>query len=672
LRCSVPQAWAHACGDAADAALLALWERNRSGFGQHCDVSAQVSVMQATQSLMLNHPFGVALGARVGGGMRLGPLDIRLVWPCLDGTVTITFLFGASAGPFSARLFEWLYEEGFCDEATRDKDWVGFGSRLSLGEDPISEFDRVKDILAAFCLTKTKQELFDAAMARKLLIAPASTIADVFTNEQFLVRRYWDEVEHPELGRAIRYPGPFVQPSTGRLPAMSRPPRLGEHTEEVLGALAEATPPAPAASAATAAASTAPGPAVASPLGEDELRAAAPLAGLKVLDFMWSLAGPSISRVLADYGATVVRIESSKRIEMGRTLNPFWQDKNDVEASGLFNNVNAGKLGVCLDLNSESGKAVVADLVRWADVVTESYSPRAMARWGLDYAHLREINPDIVMLSSCLMGQSGPLASLAGFGNLAAAIAGFFHTTGWPDRTCVGPYGGYTDYLSPRFAVVALLAALEQRRRTGQGCYLDFSQCESAMWALGPAFADYEVNGRIWERAGNADRNHCPHLVTPCAGDDRWMAIVCEDDEQWRALCQVAQFGPDAAGWSTAERLARREEIDGMVSTWTASQHGPRLAEKLQAAGVPAHVLADSRDVWEDPQLEARGHWAWVDHDLFGPIPVEASRFRLSRTPAPPIRSAPTLGQHVYEVLHELLGYDDDRIGDLAGEGVLE
>ena len=374
---------------------IALWERNTSGRGQHCDVSAQTSVMQATQSLVLNHPFGVPLAARVGGGMRLGPLDIRLVWPCQDGTVTITFLFGASAGPFSARLFQWIWEEGCCDEATRDKDWVGFGSRLSRGEDPIAEFDRVKGILERFCLGKTKQQLLDAAMERKLLIAPAATIADVFANEQFHVRDYWDQVEHPELGRTIRYPGPFVRPSTGRLPAPGAPapPRrahrggAGRRPARRRGRQA--------------------GPAAAGPgrlegacagRGGARPRRAGRLSGLKVLDFMWSLAGPHITRVLADYGATVVRVESSKRIEMGRTLNPFWQDKDDVEASGLFNNVNAGKLGICLDLNTEEGRSVIFDLVRWADVVTEAYSPRAMARWGLDYARLRDGQP---AASSC-------------------------------------------------------------------------------------------------------------------------------------------------------------------------------------------------------------------------------------------------------------------------------
>jgi crotonobetainyl-CoA:carnitine CoA-transferase CaiB-like acyl-CoA transferase len=653
VRCSVPQAWAHASGDAVDAVLIALWERRQSGLGQHCDVSVQQSVMQATQSLVLNHAFGVELGARVGGGMRLGPLDIQLVWPCLDGTVSITFLFGASAGPFSGRLFEWMYEEGACEQADRDIDWEMFGTLIHNGDVPVSAFDHLKHLLAAFCLTKTKQELFDAALERKLLIAPASSIADVVETPHFIERDYWDRIPHPAVKGPIRQPGPIVKPSYGRLPELGPAPRLGEHTQEILAALTD-TVPSPVAGT------------------EGGGSGAGPLAGLKVLDFMWSLAGPAITRVLADYGATVVRVESSNRIEMGRTLNPFWQDKTDPEASGVFLNANAGKLDICLDLNIPEGREVAIDLARWADVVTESYSPRAMVKWGLDYETLRGVNPGLVMMSSSLAGHTGPLASFAGFGNLASALAGFFHTTGWPDRTCVGPYGGYTDYLSPRFAVAALMAGLHRQARTGEGCYLDFSQAEGAMWALGPAFAEFEVNGRVWERAGNSDRNHAPHVVAPTAGDDRWIAVVCETDQQWRSLCKLAGFDPSLAGLGAAERVARSDELEGLVAAWTADQEGPALAGRLQAAGVPAHHLADAADLWADEHLAARSHWAWVEHAMFGQIPIEGSRFALSRTPTPPLASAPTLGQHTFEILQDILGYDSDRIADLAAAEVLE
>ena len=631
--------------------MLALVERQRSGLGQFCDVSAQQSVMQATQSLVLNAPFGVPLAFRVGGGMQLGPLKVQLVWPCLDGTVSITFIFGASAGPFSRRLFEWIHEEGMCDDATLAKDWIMFATQIHLGEETPEEFERLKSVLAAFCLTKTKQELLDGAMARRLLIAPASTIEDVYGFDQFHERGYWDHVEHPELAKTLRYAGPVVQPSTGRLGNLGRAPHLGEHASAVLSPASLARRPRVA-------------------LGGSATDK--PLAGLKVLDFMWSLAGPAISRVLADFGATVVRVESSQKIEMGRTLNPFWEDKPGAENSGLFMNANAGKLGICLDLNKAEGREVVADLVRWADVVTESYSPKAMRSWGLDYPSLAKLNPQLVMMSSCLMGQTGPLSTFAGFGNLGAAMAGFFHTTGWADRTCVGPYGGYTDYLSPRLAVASLLAAVHRRAETGVGCYLDFSQAEAAMLALGPAFLDYEVNGRNWERVGNEDRNHCPNVVAPCAGEDRWVAVVCETDAQWRSLCAEAGFASAAASWSAAERLARRAEVEALVCSWTASQVAGEVDARLQAVGVPAHSLVDAHELWVDPQLRHRGHWQTVDHAMHGEVPIEGTRMNLSRTPAGPYAAAPTLSQHVYEILHDILGYDEDRITDLAIAEALE
>ncbi|MCC6437953.1 MAG: CoA transferase [Acidimicrobiales bacterium] len=656
VRCAVPQAWFQPCGDAADAALIALWDRAYSGVGRHCDISAQQSIMQSTQSMVLAPFFNAPLGARIGGGMRLGPLDVKLVWPCQDGTVSITFLFGAAVGPFSRRLFEWVYEEGGCDEYTRDKDWVMFGTQLHTGEETVEEFDRLKDVLQRFCLTKTKQELFEGAMQRKLLIAPASTIEDVFGFEHFAVRDYWDHVDTPALGRTVRYPGPVVKPSTGRPAPMAAAPALGEGNDEVLSE-----------------ASLARRPSVHLPASGPGSGAGArrPLEGLKVLDFMWSLAGPSVSRVLADHGATVVRIESSNRIEMGRTLSPFFQDKPDPEGSAVYLNANAGKLGLCLDPTKPEGKAVVEDLVRWADVVTEAYSPGAMGRWGLGYDRLREINPNVVMLSSSLVGQVGPLASFAGFGNLGAAMAGFFHTTGWPDRICVGPYGGYTDYLSPRMGVAALMAALLQSQRTGEGCYLDVSQTEGAMWSLGPAFLDYDVNGRVWDRAGNTDRNHAPHLVAPCAGADRWIAVVCETDAQWQRLCELAGFDAALRELSRTERLARAGELDELISAWTASQDATELAARLQAAGVPAHGVDSAHELAVDPQLQHRGHWLTVEHAVHGPITIEAPRIRIEGSPVV-AAAAPSLGQHAYEILTEILGYDPDRIAELAAAEALE
>ena len=208
----------------------------------------------------------------------------------------------------------------------------------------------------------------------------------------------------------------------------------------------------------------------------------------------------------------------SALIPRGRS-NPSITASPGRDSSALYQNLNTGKLGLSLDLNNEQAREVVRDLVRWADVVTESFSPRAMKMWGLDYESLRKIKPDIIMISSCLMGQTGPMAKFAGFGNLAAAISGFFNLTGWPDRPPAGPFSAYTDYVAPRFTALSILAALDHRRRTGQGQYIDQSQAEATLHFLTPALLDYTVNGRVQGATGNRDPHHGSARSLPRCGN---------------------------------------------------------------------------------------------------------------------------------------------------------
>ncbi len=649
LRVGVPQAWYHAAGDAAGASLIALWERHESGLGQHVDISAQQSVLQATQSMVLATPFNAPLTTRVAGGAMFGPHKIELVWPAKDGHVSIAFLFGTSIGPFTARLMAWACEEGFLDEATRDIDWVMYGMALFTGERSGEHYESVKRQVAAFTSSKTKAELLEEALRRRLLIAPVADVDDVLGLEQFAVREFWEEVD------GVRYPGPFARMGASPLRVLGRAPKLGEHTEEVLAEPIRAVRPAAVAATTPAA----------------ETRDTGPLAGLKVLDFMWAMAGPAASRVLADYGATVVRVESMTKLEVARGLQPFVDDIPGAENSGLFANMNTGKLGITLDLNKEGAREIVLDLVRWADVLCESFTPRAMKAWGLDYETLRQVNPRLIMVSTCLMGQTGPLNNFAGFGNLAAAICGFTGIVGWPDRSPAGPFSAYTDYISPRFTVAAIFGALEQRRRTGEGQYVDFSQAEASMHCLAPALLDRVVNGNVAGRIGNTDPQMAPHGVYPAAGEDRWVAIACANDAQWAALAGALGRG-DLAGLTTEERLARREELDGLVAAWTAPQDEAAVEERLIGLGVPAHRVQNSPELLVDPQLAHREHFVTLPHATHGTLVVEGSRMRLSRTPARYERGAPTLGEHTFEVLSEHLGYDVDRIADLAAAELLD
>ena len=272
------------------------------------------------------------------------------------------------------------------------------------------------------------------------------------------------------------------------------------------------------------------------------------------------------TRVLADHGATVVRVESQHRLDAIRERGRTWPTRTAASRDTVqWHSVNAGKLSLQLNLATEEARSVVRDLAGWSDVVLESFTPKAMRAWGLDYESLRGVNPELIMVSSCLMGQTGPMASFAGFGNLAGAITGFYQITGWPDRQPAGPFLAYTDYTSPRLTLVVLLAALDHRRRTGEGQYIDFSQGEAALHFLGPALVGQARDGRVFDRRGNDDDDMAPHGVYPVTGEDRWVAIACAGDEQWTALAEVVGRG-ELAGLSSVERQERRRELDGILA----------------------------------------------------------------------------------------------------------
>jgi crotonobetainyl-CoA:carnitine CoA-transferase CaiB-like acyl-CoA transferase len=399
-----------------------------------------------------------------------------------------------------------------------------------------------------------------------------------------------------------------------------------------------------------------------------------PLKGVKVLDFMWVLAGPGITRMMADYGATVVRIESTGRTDPTRTVGPFQDNKTGAESSGLWGNNNAGKYGITLDLSTAGARSIVMDLVQWADVVCEAFSPKAMRAWGFDYESLRKVKPDLIMLSTCLMGQTGPLSRFAGFGNLAAALCGFYNLVGWPDRPPSGPFSAYTDYIAPRFGAVAVLAALIHRRLTGEGQYIDQAQAESALQFLSLPIVDFSANQRDYHPVANHDLYYAPHGVYPVAGDDRWIAIVCRSDDEWLALSEIIgapQLAADARFKTSAARRENRDRLDVLIAERTRGFEAHELEQNLQSGGLPAHVVQGPRDMFADRQLQHREHFVQVPHPMLGRTWVENSRFKLSRTPARVERPAPTLGEHSQFVLEQILGYSEERIGELVGEGAL-
>ena len=673
VRTSVPQSFLHAGADAACAALIALEARHRTGLGQQVDVSAQQSSAQAALGMVLAAPNNGGFAVRrVAGGLR-GAFPIRFSFPCRDGYVTVTLMFGHAFEEPNRRLLRWLHEHGACSAGDVAKDWNAEARAIEAGERPVDSYLELCARIEAFTLARTQQELFRQGLERGVYIAPAFDIAGLLHEPHFEARRFWETLYIGRHG-CVRVPGAVARFSAGPAVPSAPAPRLDSARRNSGKAARQAECGVGPGCGATRSAAPMGRRALSDPSGVAGDPCASALSGLKVLDFMWVIAGPLFTRMLADYGATVIKVESGERLDPVRGSAPLKDGEPGMETSALFASFNAGKLGVTIDPGHPAGREVILDLVRWADVVTESFSPKAMKSWNLDYSVLREVNPSLIMLSSCLMGQWGPRSMVPGYGNMASALAGFNDLTGWPDRAPAGPFLAYTDTISPRIMAASLLAALDHRRLTGEGQHIDVSQAEAAIHLLAPAILDYEANGRIWRRMGNRDLELCPHGVYPARGDDRWVAIACQSDAAWRSLCEV--MGLDAVGkdphLATSEgRRRRADELDNLVSDWTRSREERALESVLIAAGVAAHVVQNSAECEADPQLRDRGHFQAVSHPSVRKLVIEASRFRLARTPAGIGRAGPELGEHNYRVLEEILGYDAERIANVLASGAM-
>ncbi|MGB5758661.1 MAG: CoA transferase [Acidimicrobiales bacterium] len=649
VRISIPQAWLHGASQAAVAALVALEHRARIGVGQHVDLSVQQAVCETALSAILYAPAGLEEVQREAGGVRSGTLLLRTIYACKDGHVVITVSFGPMIGPMFGRFMDWMYEEGFCDEATLNKNWVDFALQLQTGEETVEEIERVMDLIAQFARTKTKAEIQERGLRDSLLVCPVNDLGDVLESPQLADRAFWDEID------GVRHPGRLVLASASPLSPLGPAPDVDQHRAELIGPENRNV-----AGVASIGVNTADG------MAKDR-----PLAGLKVVDLAWVAAAPLATKILAHWGASVIRVESQNRPCLLRGALGHRDDIADQENAIAWHSTNANKKTIALDLSKPEAREVVRDLVAWGDVVVESFTPGTMAGWGLGYEDLRAVNPDVIMLSSCVMGQTGPFKDFAGFGNMAASVAGFFDITGWPDRGPAGPYLAYTDYCAPRFTVCALLAAVDHRRRTGQGQYLDFSQMESAIHLLAPTIVGMQAGGERRSRRGNEDDDMAPHGVFAVHGDDQWIAIAVQDDEQWRSLAGEMRR-PDLADLDAAGRRARSVELDQVVGDWVAKQNGRGLAYRLQAHGINAHHVQNSSGCIDDPQLAHRRHFQWVPHQAVGRALVDGVPYTLSAAQNGFEWAGPTYGEHFMEVLTGVLGYDMDRVSELVVAEVLE
>ena len=417
------------------------------------------------------------------------------------------------------------------------------------------------------------------------------------------------------------------------------------------------------------------------------MTAAMPFDDLKVLDFGWWGVGPITIKYLADNGATVVHVESVTRPDGLRGSQPKKEGYPGLNASAFAANFNTSKLGLGLNM----GKPQARDLVRriitdWQpDIIAESFTPKTMRNWELDYPNVKELKPDIIYFSTCQQGQTGPHALQPGFGNMAAATGGFHYITGWPDRIPSGTHGAYSDFINPPNALSAIVAALEYRRRTGKGQHLDLSQFECTLHYLGPAVMDYLVNGRVFDRIGNRDGTYVPHGTYPskerppdpdmARTGGYWISIAVTSDKEWRDLCTVMGTPP----WTLEERFAtfagrkdNEDDLDRLIGEWTSQHDAWDLMHRLQEAGVPAAAVQSQSDLREDPQMVRRDFWQWLEHPEVGTMPYDGLPFLLSKTPGALRMPHAMVGEHNELVLKEFIGLTDEEIVDLIVEDVLE
>jgi benzylsuccinate CoA-transferase BbsF subunit len=397
----------------------------------------------------------------------------------------------------------------------------------------------------------------------------------------------------------------------------------------------------------------------------------APLADLRVCNFGWVWAAPALGHMLADLGAEVIKIETKKRPDLVRVIPPYLGDVPGV--SMYAENTFRSQMSISLDLAKPEAQALVKELVRRCDMVVENFSPRVLEGYGLDYAHLREVKPDLVMISLSAAGQTGPLRQLNSYGNNLSCLTGLDGLQGYPGERPL-PFGtSFPDPINGVVGLFAVMAAWRYKRRTGKGQYVDLSQWQVMTSMLGGPLLEYTMNGRVEGPQGNRDPLMAPHGVYRTKGEDQWIAIAVRTDEEWEGLVEV--MGRPA--WTREERfadlygrLANQDELDRLMEAWTVDQDNFALMESLQAKGVPAMPAMDDAQVWENPHFLAREDTIRIDHPI-KPETIYGYHWKLSKTPARVRRPAPSIGQDNDYVFRELLGLAPEEYERLQAAKVI-
>ena len=403
-----------------------------------------------------------------------------------------------------------------------------------------------------------------------------------------------------------------------------------------------------------------------------------PLEGIRICDFTWIVAGPQATRILGDLGAEVIKVENESYLESMRLGAPRDPSSPSLNMSGLHNNFHRNKLGIRANIHHPDGREVAERLVAKSDVVIENFSAGAFARMGFSYERLQELKPDIIYVSMSGFGHVGRDSSYVTWGPTAQAVSGATYMSGLPDQPPAGWGYSYLDHTAGYYGAIAMLMALRHRQQTGEGQHVDMSQIETGMVLGGVPMLDYQVNGRHYERTGNHSRypSLAPHNIYRCApdgdNDDRWIAIACESEEHWSALCDTLGLQglvDDPRFASNEARVAAQQELDAAMEEQTRTWDQRELMYTLQSRRVPAGAAQTMADKMErDPQLRARGFYQTAPHPELGEHRFEGVPIHFSRARWRMDRGAPQLGGDTMQVLTELLGYSAEEVERMQSE----
>ena len=627
---------------AAFGTLLALRHRDRTGEGQHVDVAAH-EVIASCQMHLRDYVAHLDLGKRWGSlpGPR-GGLYPGNIYACRDGWVVLTIMSDRQW----RILTEWagdpvLLQPKFRDPSIRT-----------------AELALINERIGAFVGRWDRHEFLEQTTQRRLSAGTMHSPAEFFEDPHVVERGTIVETEHPVAGRYKTVGGPVLYSRTPwriRRPA----PLLGQHTDEVQTewlALKRAA---------------------ARPHSSGALKPSSgelPLAGVRVAAFSRGWAAPYGTRYLGDYGAEVVKVESAKFSD-GRTVDRNKEPDTWWELESMFAEMNRNKLSITLDLHTKEGQDIFKQLAIASDVVVENNKPGAMERFELAYEDLRRIKSDVIMVRGPAYGLTGPLRDHPAIGQCITAFTGLGYLWGFPNSSRQSrSKSAYPDLIVGAHIAFAVMAALRHRDATGEGQQVEVPQFQATASMIGTAYLEHSLSNTGPEPMGNRDWNGAPQGVYRCKGDDRWCAIACTTDDEWRRLCELIEkpeLADEPSLSSAGGRAQRHDELDATIEAWTAQRTPHQAMLMCQRSGIPAGVVASSEDLYRDPQLRERNYIVSIDHPTIGRLEHPGMTVRLTKTPGQIHHPCPMIGQHTSYVLREILGIPEEEQRQLEAAGAV-